>query len=426
MNAALLVCSALGLMLIGVPISFSLGAASLGYLLIQGIPPISFVQQLATGIDSFTLLALPFFILAGNLMNLGGITRKIFQFANAIVGHIRGGLGHANILASMIFACISGSAAASAGALGTIQLSAMEENHYPRPFSVGLISAAMTIGPVIPPSVIMVVYGIAAGVSIGELFIGGVIPGIIMGIGLMITVAWYARGQPGLPKYHDRFSMRDLKDCFLDAIIALIAPVIVIGGIIFGIFTATEAGAVAAAYAFFVGRFWYRELTFKGLWQAFVNTMSMSAAILLIMGMSTSFGWILAFEQAPAQAASWLLSFSDSPNVILLLLMGMYLILGCFLEAIAIVVMTIPVVMPIITNLGIDPVHFGVIIAVNMSIGTITPPLGLVTFVMTNIARISMQEFAKSILPFLIPLVGSLALFTLMPSLVTFLPQMMR
>ena len=426
MNALLFVSSALGLMLLGVPVSFSLGAASLCYLLIQGIPPISFAQQLAGGIDSYTLLALPFFILAGQLMNLGGITRKIFRFANSIVGHIRGGLAHANIIASMIFASISGSATASAGALGMIQLRAMEENKYSREFSVGLISAAMTIGPVIPPSVIMVVYGISAGVSIGELFIGGIIPGILMGIGLMLMVVWRSTRKGGLPRYHDRFTFKEVRASFLDAIIALIAPLIVIGGIAGGVFTATEAGAVAAAYAFVVGRFWYKELTFRDLWRSFVETMGMSASILLIMGMSTSFGWILAFEQAPAMIAAWLLSVSENPNIVLLLLMVMYFILGCFLEAIAIVVMTIPVVMPVITQLGIDPVHFGVLVAVNMSIGTITPPLGIAMYVMTDIARISMQTFARAIAPFMIPLLGSLILITLVPGLVTFLPYAMR
>lgn len=425
MTIVFLILGALALMMLGVPISFALGAGSLIYLLAAGIPPVSFAQHLARGLDSYTLLALPFFVLAGQLMNHGGITRKIFRFTNSLVGHVRGGLAHANVIASMIFAGISGSAVAEAGALGTVQLRAMRENGYTRDFSVGLISSAMTIGPIIPPSVIMVVYGITASVSIGSLFIGGVIPGILMGATLMGTVAWMGR-DGRFPRYHANFSWREVVESFKDSGLALLAPVIIVAGILGGIFTATEAGAVVALYAFLVGRFYYRELTMKAVFRALVDTMMLSASILLIMGMSNSFAWILAFEQAPATVAEVLLGFSHDPNVILVLLMVLYLILGCFMEAIAIVVMTVPVVLPVIKQLGVDPVHFGVILAVNMSLGTVTPPLGIVMYVMADLSKISVDAFAKAIAPFLAALVALLIVFTLVPQIVTFLPGLIE
>ncbi len=424
MTIVLLIAGALALMLIGVPISFALGASSLVYMLVSGIPPVSFVQHLARGVDSYTLLALPFFVLAGQLMNHGGITRKIFRFTNSLVGHIHGGLAHANVIAAMIFAGISGSAVAEAGALGTVQLRAMRENGYSRAFSVGLISSAMTIGPIIPPSVIMVVYGITASVSIGSLFVGGVIPGLLMGLTLMGTVAWVGRGAK-LPRFHESFSWREIGTSAKDAFLALMAPVLIVGGILGGVFTATEAGAVVALYAFLVGKFYYRELTMKAVFVALVDTMMLSASILLIMGMSNSFAWILAFEQAPAMVAQFLLGLSHDPNVILVLLMLLYLVLGCFMEAIAIVVMTVPVVLPVLRQLGIDPVHFGVILAINMSLGTITPPLGIVMYVMADLARISVDEFAKAIAPFFLALVALLVLFTLVPIFVMWLPGLM-
>ena len=422
MSPLLFIAATLGLIFFGVPIAYSLGLASVSFLMISGIPPVSFVQHLSGGINSFTILALPFFILAGQLMNLGGITDRIVRFANSLVGHIEGGLGHASILGSMVFVRISGSAAASAGALGTVQLTALRKNGYDTSFSVALISAAMTIGPIIPPSVILVVYGIAAGVPIGNLFVGGIVPGVLMGFGLMGYVAWRARGN-GLPRFHERFDGGEVADSLKGAFWALLTPLIVIGGIIGGILTATEAGAIAAIYAFLVGRFVYGELTIAGMVESLVNTMVMSAAILLIMGMSNSFGWVMAFERIPSMAAEAIRGISENRYVILCVLMGFYLVLGCLLEAIAIVVMTIPVVFPIITSLGVDPIHFGVILAVNMSIGTITPPLGLVIYVMTDIAGIKMGTFARAIVPFLAILVAMLLVLTLVPQLTTALPE---
>lgn len=410
------------LILTGMPISYALGLASMGYMVMAGIPPVSFVQHLARGVNSFTLLALPFFILAGQLMNQGGITDRIIRLANALVGHIRGGLAHASILGSVVFASISGSAVASAGALGTIQLEALEKNGYDKTFSVGLIAGAMTIGPIIPPSVIMVVYGIAASVSIGELFVGGIVPGIIMGLAMMILVSVLAHRR-NLPKFHDVFHVSEVVISLREAIWALLAPAIIIGGIIGGVFTATEAGAVGALYSLFVGLFIYRQLTLKAVFVALVDTMMLSTSILLIMGMSSSFGWVMAFEQVPAALAEAIQSISQNRYVVLTMLMGFYLVLGCFLEAIAIVVMTIPVVFPVIVSLGIDPIHFGVILAINMSLGTITPPLGIVMYVMTDLARISVPAYAKSILPFLVLLLGVLVFLTLVPSVTTALPE---
>lgn len=425
MDALIFIVGTLLLILAGMPISFALGFASLGYMVVEGIPPVTFIQQLSRGINSFTLLALPFFILAGQLMNHGGITAKIFRFANALIGHIRGGLAHANIIAAMVFASIAGSAVAVAGALGTVQLNAMKKNGYDAHFATGLISAAMTIGPVIPPSVVMVVYGIAAGVPIGALFVGGIIPGIMMGVVLMGYVGWKAK-RDKFPRYHEAFDFGELWDSFKDAVLALLAPLIIIGGIMGGVFTATEAGAAATVYSAAVGFFYYRELTLAKFWQAIVDTMMLSATILLIMGMSSSFSFILAFERIPAMLAELLLSLSSNPNVILFVLMILYLVLGCFIEAIAIIAMTIPVVLPVITQLGIDPVHFGVILAINMSLGTVTPPLGIVLYVMARISNLSVTAVARSTLvPFLL-LTALLLLFTFVPAFVTWLPNFTR
>jgi len=425
MEVMLFIGGALILMLIGMPISFALGFSSMVYMLLSEIPPVSFVQHLAKGVNSYTLLALPFFILAGEFMNHGGITAKIFRFTNAIVGHIRGGLAQANIIAAMIFAGVSGSAVAEAGALGSMQLKAMEENGYKRGFSVGLIASAMSIGPIIPPSVIMIIYGITAGVSIGSLFVGGVVPGVLMGAGLMTLVGSVAVRQ-GLPRYHTHFCFRELWDSFQDALLALICPVLIVGGILAGIYTATEAGAIVALYALLVGMFYYRELTVAQVFKSLVTTMMLSASILLIMGMSNSFAWVMAFERVPAIATEWLLGVSDNPTIILIMMMGFYLVLGCFMEAIAIVVMTVPVVLPVMRELGIDPIHFGVILAVNMSIGTITPPLGIVMYVIADIAKISVDQFARAIAPFFLILVAVLLLVTIVPEFVTALPHLME
>lgn len=425
METTLFIGGALVFILGGMPISFALGLATLIYMLLSGIPPVTLIQQLSRGINSFTLLALPFFILAGQLMNYGGITTKIFRFANALVGHIRGGLAHANILAAMVFASIAGSAVAVAGALGTVQLDELKKNGYDDRFSIGLMSAAMTIGPVIPPSVVMVVYGIAASVAIGPLFIGGIIPGILMGLVLMAYVMWWAV-KSNFPKYHERFSLRELWDSFRKAGLALMAPVIIIGGIIGGIFTATEAGAAAVVYSFVVGYFYYKELTLQKLFRALVDTMMLSATILLIMGMSSSFSFVLAFERIPAELAQLLSGVSTDPSVILLILMGFYLILGCFIEAIAIIAMTIPVVLPVIKALGIDPIHFGVILAINMSLGTITPPLGIVLYVMARVGNMPVLSVARaSLVPFLL-LTALLVVFVYVPEFSTFLPSLVR
>lgn len=425
MDAYIFIGITLALILFGMPISFALGFASLSYMFIEGIPVVTFIQQLSRGINSFTLLALPFFILAGQLMNQGGITSKIFSAANSLVGHIRGGLAQASILATMVFSSISGSAVAVAGALGVVQIDAMKKNGYDARFATGLVASATTIGPVIPPSVVMVVYGIAAGVSIGDLFIGAIIPGLLMGVVLMAYVGWKSRRE-NFPRYHDSFSLKKLLASSKDAIVAMFAPLIIIGGIMGGVFTATEAGAVACVYSALVGFFYYRELTLAKLWAAIVDTMNLSATILLIMGMSSAFSFVLAFERIPALLANLLLSISPSPEVILLILMAFYLILGLFIEAIAIIAMTIPVVLPVIHKLGIDPVHFGVLLAINMSLGTITPPLGIVLYVMSRVSNLSVMAVAwATIVPFML-FVCLMLVVAFVPALVTWLPNYLR
>lgn len=409
------------LMLLGVPVAIALAATTIGFFAIEQIPIETFIQMVAKGVDSFTLLALPFFILTGKLMNLGGATERIFRLGNASVGHIRGGMAHANVAASFLFAGISGSAVADAGGLGAVEIETMRKAGYTEDFSVGVTAASATIGPIIPPSVIMIVYGIAAGVPIGALFIGGIIPGTLMALALMGTVAVISRVSP-VPE-STAFSARALLLAIVRAGFALLTPAIIVLGILSGAFTVTESGAVAAAYSIVLGLFIYRELNLRSLWKAITESMVESAGILLIIGVASGFAWMMSFQQAPQATIEGLLGLTQNPVVILLLLGFLYLVLGLFIEAIAIVTMTIPVVMPALKLVGIDPIHFGVILAVLMSIGTITPPLGIVMFTLCRIRNISIARFSRIIWPWLAVLTGVTVLLILIPGLVTWLPR---
>ncbi|HRQ10526.1 MAG TPA: TRAP transporter large permease, partial [Trueperaceae bacterium] len=318
------------LMLLGVPVAIALAATTIGFFAIEQIPIETFIQMVAKGVDSFTLLALPFFILTGKLMNLGGATERIFRLGNASVGHIRGGMAHANVAASFLFAGISGSAVADAGGLGAVEIETMRKAGYTEDFSVGVTAASATIGPIIPPSVIMIVYGIAAGVPIGALFIGGIIPGTLMALALMGTVAVISRVSP-VPE-STAFSARALLLAIVRAGFALLTPAIIVLGILSGAFTVTESGAVAAAYSIVLGLFIYRELNLRSLWKAITESMVESAGILLIIGVASGFAWMMSFQQAPQATIEGLLGLTQNPVVILLLLGFLYLVLGLFIE----------------------------------------------------------------------------------------------
>jgi C4-dicarboxylate transporter DctM subunit len=413
----------LALVFLGMPISFALGVSSVAFLWQQGVPLVALPQRMAVSVDSFPLLAVPFFVLTGSLMNIGGVTRRIFALANSLVGHITGGLAHVTVVANMFFAGISGAAVADAAALGPVMIEAMHRQGFPRPFAAAVTASASTIGPIIPPSIIMVIYAVTAGgVSIGALFVGGFIPGVLMGFALMGFIYFITRRR-NYPR-SDAFHFPAVLTAFREAILPLLTPAIILGGILGGIFTATESGAVASVYALILGTLVYREIRLRDLPRIFAETMITTALVIFIVATAAAFGWIMAYLRVPQLVAETLSAISRHWWVIFMLLNVLYLFLGCIMEAAAIVIMTIPIVMPILAHVGIDPVHFGVVLAVNMSIGTLTPPLGIVMFVICQIAELSVEAYTRATLPFILILIAVLFVVTTFPQLVLFLPRL--
>jgi tripartite ATP-independent transporter DctM subunit len=410
-------------LLAGVPVFIALAASSLVYThFIAGIPDFVILHRMAGGIDSFPLLAVPFFILAGNLMNSAGITNRIYDFAVAAVGWMRGGLAHVNIMGSVIFAGMSGTAIADAAGLGTIEIKAMKDHGYSTEFSVGVTAASATLGPIIPPSLPFVIYGMMANVSIGALFMGGFIPGAVMTLFMMLYV-WYCARRYGMGR-DQAFSLRTLGTASLAAVPPLLTPAIIMGGMTFGWFTPTEAAIAACAWAMILGVFLYRSLSFRQFYKVTMDTIETTAGVLLIVGAASLFGWVLTTTRLTEYAADALLSYTTNRYVILLLVNILLLVVGCFLEPIASISILVPVLMPVITKVGIDPVHFGVLMTLNLMIGLLHPPLGMVLFVLARISKLSVERTTMAILPWLIPLLASLVAVTLFPELTLWLPRM--
>jgi tripartite ATP-independent transporter DctM subunit len=410
---------------IGVPIAFALGlAVAIPLTVTQMMPLTLVVQRMYVGADSFLLLAIPFFMAAGNIMNCGGLTRRIFKFATGIVGWLPGGLGHVNILASMLFAGMSGSAVADTAGLGPIELQAMEEDGYDKDFSTGVTLASSVIGPIIPPSIPMVVYGGLTQVSIAALFVGGIIPGCVMAVSLMIIV-YLMSVKRNYPR-HRLPAARVFWKSFWDAIPALLTPVIILGGIISGFFTPTEASAIAVIYATLVGAFYYKELKFSDLKVILKNTCIDTAAIMLIVAAASAIGWVVAFEDIPQIICQSISAVTSNPYVILLLINIFLLTLGCFMDATAIQVIFTPVLYPLVISLGINPVHFGVMMVINVMVGLLTPPFGLLLFVGSKVSKLSVHVVIKAVCPFLIPLFIVLVMLTYIPEFVTFLPRLLH
>lgn len=408
-------------LIVAVPIGISLGMASFVAVFVQGRFPLETVfHTMASGLTSYILLSIPFFIIAGELMNFGGITTKIFDFANALVGRIPGGLAHANVMASIIFAGMSGSAVADAGGLGAIEMKAMKEKGFDDEFSAAVTAASSTIGPIIPPSIPMVVYGVAAEVSVGKLFIGGFIPGILMGLTMMVFVYIMSvrRNYPRL----DRFSLKYVGSTFVSAFLPILTPAIIIGGIMGGIFTPTEAAGVAVVYALLLSIFVYRELNWSRLREIIFNALVNTSTILFIIGGAAAFAWLIAIYGIPAQLAKIVSGMNLPVWAFLLLFNAFFLFLGTFMEALSVLIIVVPVLMPIVAALNLDPLHIGVVLVLNLMIGLITPPVGMSLFVTSKVANVKLERLCVSILPFIIPLVITLALITYIPSLVTFLP----
>jgi tripartite ATP-independent transporter DctM subunit len=409
-------------LLAGVPVFIALAGSSLIYThFMAGIPDFVILHRMVGGIDSFPLLAVPFFILAGNLMNSAGITNRIYDFAVAAAGWMRGGLAHVNIIGSVIFAGMSGTAIADAAGLGTIEIKAMKDHGYSTEFSVGVTAASATLGPIIPPSLPFVIYGMMANVSIGALFMGGFIPGAVMTIFMMLYVTYCAR-KYGMGR-DQAFNLKVLGITFLAALPPLLTPAIIMGGMTFGWFTPTEAAIAACAWAMILGVFLYRSLNFKQFYKVTMDTIETTAGVLLIVGAASLFGWVLTTTRLTEYAAEWLLSYTTNRYVILLLINILLLIVGCFLEPIASISILVPVLMPVITKIGIDPVHFGVMMTLNLMIGLLHPPLGMVLFVLARISKLSIERTTMAILPWLIPLLASLVAITLIPELTLWLPR---
>jgi tripartite ATP-independent transporter DctM subunit len=410
-------------LLINIPLAFAMGLSSLIYILLSGKITLGIIlQKVVGGTDSFALMAVPFYILAGELMNASGITDRLIRFSSTLVGHIRGGLGHVTVVANMIMAGISGSAIADAAGTGTILIPAMKKQGYGSAFSAVVVASAATIGPIIPPSITMVIIGVATETSVGKLFMGGFIPGICIGLSLMVLIYFISKKR-GYPK-DERAKFIQILKAFKDSVFALVMPLIIVGGILGGVFTPTEAGAVAAAYAFFAGIFIFREIKLQKLPDLLYGVTLTTAKVMFIIGAASLFGWILTFEQVPKLVSQAIFSISNNKYVILLIINIFYLILGCLMETVAAIFLTAPILMPLVVALGVDPVHFGLIMTVNLLIGTLTPPVAVVMYVVNSIANITVEEFIKELTPFLIILIAMLLLITYFPPLVMFLPNL--
>ena len=411
------------MIVIGAPIAYVIGLPVTLIILLTTQVPLKIVPQMMTAaVNSFPLMAIPFFLLAGNLMNISGVTHRIFAFAQTLVGHIPGGLGHVSVVASMIFAGMTGSAVAEAGGLGVVELDAMKKRGYDVDFAAGIIVSAATIGPIIPPSVIFVLYGVLAEVSIGALFLAGFIPGILMGIALMVRVYFISRKKqyPVTP----RASALEVWQAFRGAFLALLMPVIIIGGMLGGVFTPTEAAVVAVLYAIVLGMGVYRQMTFGDVWQTLRLTGVQTAAVMLITSTAVVLGWVLTRAQFSQALTEYLLSITRNPYLILLLLNVFLLISGCFIEVIAALIIYTPVIVPLLKAVDIDPVHFGVVMTLNLMIGLLTPPFGMGLFVVQKIAQISFEQMVRAALPFILPLIVVLGLITYVPWFCLWFPRL--
>lgn len=424
MTSLILIVLFLVLMAAGVPISMSIGLATAISLIVSGHTSFFFImpQQMVEGVDHAALLAIPFFILAGNLMNASGMTDKIFDFATAVIGHVRGGLAQVNVLSSMVFAGISGAAVADCAGLGTVEIKAMSERGYKRSFAAAITAASSAVGPIIPPSIPLVIYAYIAGTSVGRMFLGGMLPGIIIGLSLMVTnyILSFKHNFPSLP----RAPLRKILRSALDGIVALISPMIILGSILTGVVTATESGVLASIYALIVGLI-YRRLTLRNLWSALYETMMMTTVIMFIIAFATAMGWLFAYEQIPQKVAESMLTLTSNKYIFLFLLITFLVIIGCVLEGIPALLITLPVLLPLADQFGIDRVHFGLIVVYGLLIGIVTPPMGIALYIMVEVAEVSFEEIVVAVLPYLIPLIAVLFLITYVPQITTYIPNIL-
>ena len=412
-------------LLAGVPIAMALGLASFAYLIITDNLSLMaiFPQRMLGSVNQFVLLTIPLFLLAGNLMNHGGITQRILAFANAFVGHRKGGLSLVNVIASMFFGGVSGAAAADTSALGTILIPGMTKSGYPAEYAAGLTAVSSVVGSLIPPSIIMVIYGVLTGTSIAQLFIAGIVPGLMVGFSLLGYAVWVARRRD-YPVF-ERLSTKQRVRAFWQALPVLFLPFIIIGGILFGVFTPTESAAVAVVYAIFLGAILYRTLTLQNFFNSLVSTAVMTAGIMFIVSMASVVQFILSFERIPAEVTTFVLGLTSDPTLLTLLICALLLVLGMFLEPIAAMIISLPVLFEVGVVIDLDPIHFGMIVVLNLAIGLATPPVGICLFIACAIANISLEAISKAILPMLGVVLVVLMLVTFIPQLSLFLPSLM-
>jgi TRAP-type C4-dicarboxylate transport system permease large subunit len=454
------------LMSSGIPVAVAMAGSVLAYILwAGGLPPFVVIHRMVGGIDSFPLLAVPFFILAGNLMNNAGITNRIYNYALALVGWLKGGLGHVNVVGSVVFAGMSGTAIADAAGLGTIEIKAMKDHGYSSEFAVGVTAASATLGPIIPPSLPFVIYGMMANVSVGALFLAGILPGVLMAVLMMLTVSYFAHrngwgadikfqwprvikalaetlvviawpvtmwllivkaGLPPQATVAAGLVVLFAADKFFSfqAVLPIMTPVLLIGGMTTGIFTPTEGAIAACLWSMVLGFAWYGTLSWKMFVKVCLDTVETTATVLFIVAAASIFGWMLTATGVTADIAAWVLAFTKEPWVFLLLANLLMLFVGCFLEPTAAITILVPILIPICQQLGIDLVHFGLVMVLNLMIGLLHPPMGMVLFVLARVAKLSVERTTMAILPWLVPLLGSLVIITYFPKVVLWLPKM--
>ena len=413
------------LIFVGLPIALSMGATTLIAVAfkrgIGDIPHTMMAQRMVYGVNSFPLLAIPFFLLVGRLMNIGGITDRIYTFCSVLIGHVRGGLAHVNIMGSMIFAGMTGSAVSDAVGLGQMEIKAMTDQGYDRKFAAATTAASATIGPIIPPSIPMVLYGVLGNVSVGALFIGGIIPGVMMGLFMMAVVATVAKRR-GFP-LQKRATLGQIARAVYRAVFPLLSPVILIGGIWGGIFTPTEAGVVAVLYSILLGLIIYREMNFRGLLRMLKEALDDTSILLFIIAAASVYGWFIARYQISTSIVEQMLAISKDPMVFLLIVNLLLLVVGCIMESLAAINILTPILLPVAVSLGIDPIHFGLVLVLNLMIGLITPPVGMVLYAVQRVAGIPFEDLVKAVAIYYIPLMLVLFLITVFPPLVTWLPS---
>ena len=423
MSLALLIGVFVAGLLIGIPVAVTLGLASAAYLLSAGIPLVVMPQKMYAGMDVFVLLCIPGFILAGNLMNSGGITERIIRFANALVGWARGGLGLTNVAGSMLFGGISGTAVADAASIGGMMIPGMKKAGYPADFSAAVTAASSTVGPIIPPSVPMIIVGALSGISVGKMFLAGAVPGVLMGLAMMVTT-YIIAVRKGFPRQPWQ-GVGELARSFTGAFWAIFMTVLIIGGLMSGLATPTETAVVASVYALVVGCFVYRELPLKAVPKIIIDSAVSSAAILALVGFANVFGWILVAERIPQAIASSVLEITDNKFVVILLINILLLFVGMFMETIAALIILFVPLLTLAQGVGVDPLHFATFAVLNLMIGLTTPPVGVCLFICANIARLPLTPVVKAIAPFLLTNILVLLLVSYVPAIATWLPSVL-